>query len=75
MKKIQFDTHGMTDECPITTMGSAYQRYAGVSFDMCRHCQFYGGYREFEVYCKFRGQGSDSKAKAGNSKIGLLVRH
>lgn len=42
-KEIQFDTHGMTDECPIR---------GNVDIEECSQCHRYRGHQGFTVYCK-----------------------
>lgn len=43
-EEVQFDTHGMTDECP---------RFGGRCFEECCACPYYRGYEGFVVYCNY----------------------
>jgi len=42
VSKVEFDTHGMTDQCPL---------WRNVTIDRCMKCPGYQGCRGFTVYC------------------------
>ena len=43
-REIEFDTHGLTDECPW---------FENVDFEECCRCVYYRGYAGFTVFCKY----------------------
>ena len=43
-QRVEFDTHGMTDECP---------KSGEVCFEDCQACPHFQGFNAFTVYCSY----------------------